>query len=235
MTRIVRFLGLRQQIALALFAGVATGGGVGFVVATHLGGAYGGGDRNLPAHFAACPGPGATIGYIVALSSGQSMTGLPVNGHAAIPMESTTQRLALVAAPEVKVPSPGTGPAVVPPLPAMAGVDASGAVLSQARESDLRSCNYTLADRPAAQVYLGAARTALLQNGLISAGQASNSPAYMVSDDPLNAKDLIVTVDVEGPQIVGGPGPANRYATLGYAVVLTRGSEQVVALGEWPS
>lgn len=225
-----------HRFAFAAFAGVVAGVGVAITVgitsALHLIPPTQPELRNLPSDFSACPPP-ATIGYLVELAPGHTIADLVARGYRATAMRAPA--LALVGPLEVT--QEGAGPtisAMAASLPRQAAVQHSGVVLSRAGAAALSSCNYTLADRPAAQPYLKAAREALFSAGLVSALQLSESPTYSLSDDPLDARFIVVTMDVQGSPVKGGPGPTNRFQTLRFAVILERTTQHVVTLGAWP-
>jgi hypothetical protein len=83
-------------------------------------------------------------------------------------------------------------------------------VYPQATASDLRSCEMTLADRPAAQPIIDSAMKALVRGGYFPSlpKLKTQLQAALISDDPATSGSVIVTILVEGPvrQITAPPG-----------------------------
>jgi hypothetical protein len=74
-------------------------------------------------------------------------------------------------------------------------------VYPQATDTDLRSCQTTLADRPAARPIIDSAVKALVQAGYFPAATKLEAQlqAALISDDPATSGSVIVTILVEGP------------------------------------
>jgi hypothetical protein len=74
-------------------------------------------------------------------------------------------------------------------------------VYPQARQSDLRSCQTTLADRPATRPIIASAVKALVQAGYFpsAAKLKAQLQAALISDDPATSGSVIVTILAEGP------------------------------------
>jgi hypothetical protein len=83
-------------------------------------------------------------------------------------------------------------------------------VYPQAKQADLRSCEMTVADRPAARPIIDSAMAGLVRSGYFSSLSklGAQVQAALISDDPANSGSVIVTILVEGPvyQPVAPPG-----------------------------
>ena len=83
-------------------------------------------------------------------------------------------------------------------------------VYPQAKQDDLRSCEMTLADRPAARPIIDSAMAGLVHAGYFSSLSklGAQVQAALISDDPAESGSVIVTILVEGPvyQPVAPPG-----------------------------
>lgn len=112
-------------------------------------------------------------------------------------------------------------------------LSAVGPVLAQSLDPTLRSCNYKLDNRPAALRLRGKAETAMIQAGLISRAElASDSTIFLVSDNPLDSHQVLVTADVAGPTI---PDPfettSNLRSFVPIIAVINKESGTVVQVG----
>ena len=97
-----------------------------------------------------------------------------------------------------------------------------GAVHSLATQPSLRSCNFLLADRPAATAFLASAENALTAADYAKPAELRSPLEAFISNDPLNRGDVIVTVNVSGPVeqgIAGIPSGVVVRSTLSYAVL----------------
>jgi hypothetical protein len=137
-----------------------------------------------------------------------------------LPPQSTTT----VGARAPRMKAPGSG-----------ALGSASPVFAQAAEDSLHSCDLTLADKPDAQPYLRAADECLLATGAASSAQIASSPSYELSDDPLSAMAVIVTVNLDGTRQAGFPFDAIRTADVSYAVILDRSSLTPEGYGPWPS
>lgn len=82
-------------------------------------------------------------------------------------------------------------------LDANPGVGASGIVYAQSSDPSMRSCDYKLAGSAEDQLLVQAAKTALQSSGTATSQQLSGSgDIYLVSDDPIDPSQVIVTIDV---------------------------------------
>jgi hypothetical protein len=103
-------------------------------------------------------------------------------------------------------------PAAIPAAerPRDSGASAWLPVYPQATASNLRSCEITLADRPAAQPIIESAMTAFVRAGYFASlpKLKTQLQASLISDDPATSGSVIVTILVEGPvrQITAPPG-----------------------------
>jgi hypothetical protein len=83
-------------------------------------------------------------------------------------------------------------------------------VYPQAKQDDLRSCEMTLADRPAARPIIDSALSGLVHARYFSSLSklGAQVQAALISDDPAESGSVIVTILVEGPvyQPVAPPG-----------------------------
>jgi hypothetical protein len=119
--------------------------------------------------------------------------------------------------------------------------DSIGLVLDQSADPSLDSCSYTLADKPAAQVLVNDAVVALEAGDFLQKSPPNDSGVIeMVSDDPLDASEAIVTIEVPNDSgavgVTGEPGyytatsPASAYAAV---VNKTSGTVSAVGLAPW--
>jgi len=112
-------------------------------------------------------------------------------------------------------------------------LSAHGVVLAQNADRSLLSCDYHLADSPAAQPYIAAAKAAAEGAGLASATELnSDASLYLLSDDPTRAGRLLVTLDIPGPVV---PGPANAptlHSLRSIFALIWKSTDSVTAVGE---
>jgi hypothetical protein len=103
-------------------------------------------------------------------------------------------------------------PTAIPAVERSRDSGASGwlPVYPQATASDLRSCEMTIADRPAAQPIIDSAMKALVRGGYFPSlpKLKAQLQTALISDDPATPGSVIVTILVEGPvrQITAPPG-----------------------------
>jgi hypothetical protein len=120
--------------------------------------------------------------------------------------------------------------------PVGTGLSASGPVSALANEQDLQSCNYMLTDRPAAQPYVNSAEAALVAQGYKTNNPSDGPIGIYLSDDPLSASDIIVTVDYVGAveHLAGVPAGVILHDRQDFAVIENKSTDAVVAVGPAP-
>jgi hypothetical protein len=81
-------------------------------------------------------------------------------------------------------------------------------VLSQSRQASLQSCDMLLSDRPAAQPIVNAAIAAVARQGYVSSAAALRSElqVVLISDNPVAADSVIITLLVPGAVVPNPPG-----------------------------
>lgn len=112
-------------------------------------------------------------------------------------------------------------------------LSAAGAVMAQSLDPALRSCNYRLDNKPAATRLVANAETAIVRARLTTRAEfGKDSTIFMVSDNPLDSAQVLVTVDVAGPTI---PDPfeatSNLHSLVPIIAVVNRASGQVLQVG----
>lgn len=111
-----------------------------------------------------------------------------------------------------------------------------GPVYPQSSNPSLRSCDIQLSDRPSDAAYVEAAKNALASVGLISAAQATASTdQYLVSDDPLDATQEIVTIYVRGAPVSVGDPTVHAYTIQPYVAFVSDSNHSVTWAGVGPS
>jgi|SRR5579884_526546 len=131
--------------------------------------------------------------------------------------------------------SDGVTPVSEDALSALPGVERSGMAFAQSEDPALRSCDYKLADRPADQPLIQAAKAALGSNGLATAEQMNSDGAvYLVSDDPLDANDEIVTIDVPTTS-TELPNGGHSFASEHLVAVVDKSTDAVSEIGQVPA
>jgi hypothetical protein len=112
-----------------------------------------------------------------------------------------------------------------------------GVVRTRSLDPALQSCNYQLSDSPGALRLVKMATSAMLANGFLTQSQLNaTSTISMVSDNPLNSAQVIVTIAVAGPKIDGGgPGVAPIYGLTPVVAFVDRRSGIVgqTGFGAW--
>jgi hypothetical protein len=112
-------------------------------------------------------------------------------------------------------------------------------VLDQSANPTFYSCDSLLSDRPAAQQLVSDAIQRLESDGYVTAAQL-NAPGVLelVSDDPFNSADEIVTVEVANQNVVPVPDEPGYSIATGpepaFAVVIDAASGSVVSDGRAP-
>jgi hypothetical protein len=120
-------------------------------------------------------------------------------------------------------------------LQAAAGVANAAPVFPQSADPAIHSCDYRLADRPQAAPFVAAAEAALTAQGLATRQQIEGPGAlYLLSDDPLDANQVIGTIDVPGRAVaapingVQPPGTSVRaYDEVALEAFVDRSTHQV--------
>jgi hypothetical protein len=80
-------------------------------------------------------------------------------------------------------------------LQAIGSISAVGSIFAQANEGIYLSCDYTLDDNLADTTLVGSVSASAIAAGLVTPSDLSNSADVdMVSDDPLNSSELLVTL-----------------------------------------
>jgi hypothetical protein len=81
-------------------------------------------------------------------------------------------------------------------------------ILSESQQESLKSCDMMLSDRPAAQPIITAAIAAVAQHGYVASAAALQSELQevLISDNPLAAGSVVVTLLVPGPVVPNPPG-----------------------------
>jgi len=109
-------------------------------------------------------------------------------------------------------------------------------VLSQSSDPLLASCDYTLAERPAALPYLQAAEQAGFAHGLIKPSDLPNLGVRIISDDPYSKDDVLVTLQIgTRPKPIGAPGTPVLMSDYDVVAVVDKSSFKVLAIadGNW--
>jgi hypothetical protein len=114
------------------------------------------------------------------------------------------------------------------------GVRASGIVYAQSSDPALRSCDYKLIDQPQDQPLVAAAKAGFVKTGLATTDELDGEGTmYLVSDDPLDAAQVIVTIDVPtNPTATNG---TTSYGTEHLVAFVTQTSDTVSQTGIVPS
>jgi hypothetical protein len=192
--------------------------------------------RGLPPGVTSCPFAGeSTLGYIASTTSAASRAQIAslhgdellVPKRKSQPTDAGSSTTPATTAGLALLPNDGVPPPNASPL------------LDQSEDPALHSCDYTLADKPAAVSLASDAIDALEGNGLLTDSQASNSgDVYLLSDDPLNSDEVVFTIEVPSSNVVPDPEYPGYYIAVGkgpsYAAVLDKKTGAVLALGNAP-
>lgn len=177
------------------------------------------------------------LGFIASVTSSNAnkalaSSGFRVSALVSADSEGPTALLA-ISAPANSTSSEAT---LVSTISQVTSVTVSDPVYPVSKEGALRSCNYLLTDIPSAQPYITSAVAELVKAGYLTQAQADARIAEYISDDPIAASDLIVTIDTQGPEqtLPNVPSGTHLYGTNSFAVVLSRHSAQAVAVGPVP-
>jgi hypothetical protein len=103
-------------------------------------------------------------------------------------------------------------------------------VLSQSQQASLQSCDMLLSDRPAAQPIITAAIAAVAQRGYVSSAATLQSELQevLISDNPVAADSVIVTLLVPGAVVPNPPGASGPvvYSLDAYTVIVQQSTGQ---------
>jgi hypothetical protein len=103
-------------------------------------------------------------------------------------------------------------------------------VLSQSGQASLQSCDMLLSDRPAAQPIITAAIAAVAQQGYVSSAATLRSELQevLISDNPLTADSVIVTLLVPGAVVPNPPGVSGPvvHSLAPYTVIVRQSTSQ---------
>ena len=129
-----------------------------------------------------------------------------------------------------------SGPAGFESVHANAALQSAADVRFQSRDPSLQSCDRQLADSPAALRLAKLGGAAMIAAGLLTQQQFDAvSTTYFVSDDPMNASNVFVTVVLARaiPQVTGRPTAAPPASQLLTPVLATvdRGTGVATVLG----
>lgn len=196
-----------------------------------------GGKGYVGPSLSACSG-NAPLAVVARLNSGTTLGSVVSAGFQALPLVSHPGGYATGSDPTVDedvvaVLPDGQSPAAVSStLRGLSGVSAVGTVYAQSSNPEFRSCAYDLSDRPIAATLVKEAESAASGAGYLS------TPVLMalVSDDPLDANMLIVTLDVQGAleTMQSGPLGGHVYTMRSLVVLATaQGSILDVGLAAW--
>jgi hypothetical protein len=202
----------------------AAGGGHAARSALHTKGRAAKGDVG----FLSCGG--ATLGQVAVMRSGMSTANLASQVHAQVRAQvtdSTQGHLVFLRGQDIS-------PAALTGTPFTRVAD----VMAQSADPALRSCDYLLSDRPAAQPFVRAALTAAYAHGMAPSATALRAELQMVmvSDNPLRPGSLIVTMLIPGPmQSAATATMPALYGLNSIIVVMNRTGAAVtgIASGRW--
>jgi hypothetical protein len=131
--------------------------------------------------------------------------------------------------------SDGVTRATVDGLKALPGVQKAGLAFAQSSDPRLRSCDYMLSDRPADQPLVSAATSAIQAGGLATRQQVDSIGAiYLVSDDPLDASKVIVTIDAPTTATTL-PGGGQSSSIVHLTALVDRSTHSVSQIGVVPT
>jgi hypothetical protein len=103
-------------------------------------------------------------------------------------------------------------------------------VLGQSQQASLQSCNMMLSDRPAAQPIINAAISAVAQQGYVSSAATLKSELQevLISDNPVAADSVIVTLLVPGAVVPNPPGASGPvvHSLAPYTVIVQQSTSQ---------
>ncbi|MDA8397115.1 MAG: hypothetical protein M0Z29_04565 [Actinomycetota bacterium] len=179
-------------------------------------------------------GRNASLGILVELRPRHSLSELRNAGFQASPFLTDLAGAIIPEARQLSVVSPPSGASsasTVADLVKVSAVAIAATVNSQSADPNLRSCAYDLSDRPQASVLATKVADVARSEGFLN----SNALIELVSDDPLNSQDLIVTIEEQGSVVGHEPGPlgGQLHELRAISAIVTRAGS-VVALGYAP-
>lgn len=211
--------------AAVVSVGVALGAGIAMVVPTGAAPvaesasvvqAASPGAKQHQALLSGCQGTGAPLGVAGRLAPGKTVADLNAQGLRAkalgdlVLIDPVTSSGSMTSASQ---------------LTSQRALTSSGEILPQSSRADLHSCDYHLADRLAAQRYITAAQRALVAQGLASHTNVTDAASMdPISDDPVVAGRLLVTIKFPGHAVANAPSGAPQLVTMATGVVLLDGS-----------
>lgn len=186
------------------------------------------------AHLMPCGQGASPIGFVARLSDADSGNALEAAGF-----RVTTGRSIDPSAPPTAIvglrKADGT-PVDLRDLDSVHGVLGAGAVFPQSSDPALRSCSYRLQDRPQALRLVSAAEAALASSGAASRQQMEGSSAvYLVSDNPLDPSQVIVTIDVPGTGTTLPSGQGEAFNTVSLEALVDRPTLHVAQIAVPPN
>lgn len=141
------------------------------------------------------------IDYLVRLAPGASIAATLSNGYEAARLSGSANNQVIVEAQ-----TSGGAMVSAAALEAEPGIEQAAPVLAQSANPTLRSCSYDLSTSSTDIGLKADARSAFLAAGDASSAQLSDAPMWLVSDDPYDVTNVIVTAEVAGPALtVAGP------------------------------
>jgi hypothetical protein len=103
-------------------------------------------------------------------------------------------------------------------------------VLSQSQQASLQSCDMLLSDRPAAQPIISAAIAAAAGQGYVSSAATLQSELQevLISDNPVTADSVIVTLLIPGAVVPNPPGASGPvvHSLAAYTVIVKQSTDQ---------
>ncbi len=146
------------------------------------------------------PCTGAVIGAVSLLSTGHTLAQVAATGfHVRADLRDGAGHDYLILGTGASASSTSrlVHATALAPLVADRVLSASDDVLSQSSDPRLRSCDYTLSDRPIAASIASSVESAAEQMGLASRTIVeAHLGARLISDNPLNSQQLLVTIQV---------------------------------------
>jgi hypothetical protein len=197
-------------------------------------------DRLGKIHVTPCdqqePGRIALLGR---LAPGRTLANLSSAGYvAAQAIDGAEDDLVVID----RVAHPGSAPFTLPDLlnapnlPANLQTDAAfvsvGWLSWPAKDLSLRSCDYTLSDKPAPSAIAKTAVDFMIEKGVLTQAQIdAGGTTFMLAEDPTNPAHLFFTVVLAKPTD-GGPGsPPNSELLTPYAATIDKATGTVLSAG----
>lgn len=186
------------------------------------------------AHVMPCGQGASPITLAVKLSNAQAASALAASGlriGASRAIAPGTSTMTLISPRKAD----GT-PVSLAAVQSILGVQSAGAVFPQSADPTLRSCDYKLQDKPRAQRLVSAAETALASAGVASRQQMDGDGAmYLVSDNPLDTEQVIVTIDVPGTGVALPGGQGMAFNEVSHEAFVDCSTGQVTQIVDGPS